>query len=85
MSGGAGVSGINTSQWKDVILNRGGASLQLREAMPKLTMRLENTNVLWDDKCALKAKKMIALDKCPGIRPIGIGDAADQLCAKVTI
>ena len=48
-------------------------------------MRLAKTFFQWDDIHALKAKKLIALDKCPGIRPIGIGDVADRLCAKVMI
>ena len=48
-------------------------------------MQLANTIVQWDDIRALKAKKLIALDKCPGIRLIGIGDVADRLCGKVMI
>ena len=56
-SGGTGVSGLDALQWKDLILNHGGASLQLRESMAKLTMRLANTIVPWDDIRAFKAKK----------------------------
>ena len=48
-------------------------------------MRFANTIVQWDDICTLKAKKLIALDKRPSIRPIGIGDVAGRICAKVMI
>ena len=80
LSGGAGVSGLDTAQWQYLLLNHGGG-----EAMASLTRRLANTVVDWDVIRALKAKKLIALDKCPGVRPIGIGDVADRLSAKVMI
>ena len=78
--------GINNSmQWQSMLLKFGNASEQLREAVSKLTRRLANTIVPWEDIWALKAKRLIAFDKCPGLRPIGIGNVLDRLCAKIMI
>ena len=85
LSSGAGVSALDAAQWQNLLLKQGGASENLREAMAALTRRLANNIVEWDDIRAMKANKLIALDKCPGVRPIGIGYVAARLCAKVMI
>ena len=53
--------------------------------MAAVTRRLANSIVEWDDIRAMKATKLVARDKCPGVRPIGIGDVAARLCAKAVI
>ena len=32
---------------------------------------------------ALKAKRLVALNKCPGVRPIGIGEVTDCFLSKI--
>ena len=61
----------------------GNTSDFLCETLAALTRRLAKTLVPWEDIRALKAKRLIALDKSPGVRPIGIGEVFDRLCAKL--
>ena len=39
--------------------------------------------MIWEDIRALKAKRLIALNKLPGVRPVGIGEAPDRCFEKV--
>ena len=82
LSGGAGVIAIDAAQWENLLLKHGGASANLRESMAALTRRLANSIVDWDDIRALKAKKLVAVVKCPGVRPIGISVMLQTGCVQ---
>ena len=83
IQGAAGPGGSTAMQWYSYLLRFGAYSAHLRDAVAGLARRIANNVVKWEDICVLMASRLIALDKCPGVRPIGIGKALRHVLGKV--
>ena len=69
--------------WHGYLLRHGVSSARLRDAVGMLAHHLANGIVDWEGIRALMASRLIALDKCPGVRPIGVGEALWRILCKV--
>ena len=84
ISGSAGISGFDSFQLQQVLLKHGQHSQNLRLAFAKMTQKMANKILDWEEIRALKAKRLIALRKIPrGVRPCGIGESADRCSEKI--
>jgi len=83
IQGAAGPGGCDAGHWHDVLLRYGAHSDRLREAVSALARRLTNTIVPWNDIRALVSNRLIALDKCPGVRPVAIGETLRRIIGKM--
>lgn len=82
LSGGAGLGGVDSILLKHLLLRHGGASRKLRLAVAEFTEWMANDSPPWAATRALMSGRLVALDKCPGIRPIGIGELWRRLISK---
>ena len=85
VQGAAGPSGLDAACWRQMCTAFHGESDQLCEAMAKLPVRINTTYVDPEGLTSFVACRLIALDKCPGVRPIGVGAVLRRIICKATL
>ena len=79
MDGSVGPLGMDASVWKRMCSSFKSASEDLCESIASTARRLCSDYVDPSSIAALVACRLIALDKCPGVRPIGVGETARRI------
>jgi hypothetical protein len=85
LSGSAGPGGSDAQSVQHWMLRHGQASQLLRQSVRDYVDWIANGSPPWAAIRALKAGRLVALDKCPGIRPIGVGETWSRLFAKCVL
>ena len=78
-AGREGNDSVSLQHW---IIRFGAASRKLRLIVAVFGEWLCNGQPPWAAYCAMMSGRLIALEKCPGIRPVGIGETWRRLLAK---
>ena len=84
-SGGAGVSQQEDALWHKMVSGHKDASTSLTNALASVARRLVTEYVDPQGLEALLANRGIAIDKCPGLRPVGVGEMARRIIGKAVM
>ena len=82
MDGAAGPSGLDTAIWKRLCTSFKRFSADLCDVLASLARKLCTEYLDPEGLAPLVACRLVALDKCPGVRPIGIGECARRIIGK---
>ena len=85
LSGAAGALGSEAMELRNWLLHFGCASEELRVVVASLDDWMANSSPPWAACCALMACCLVALDKRPGLRPVGIGETLRRDLAKLVM
>ena len=83
--GAAGPSGLNAYCWRRLCTSFGKASDDLCQALALSAKRLCRNFVDPEILAPLLASRLIALDKMPGVRPIGVGETHRRIIMKAIL
>ena len=84
-SGTAGPSGLDAHAWRRLCTSFKSSSDTLFLALAELAKRLCSSLIDPQLTSPILACRLIALYKCPGVRPIGIGDTARRIISKAVL
>ena len=70
----AGLSGLDAYAWRRLCSSFGSASHNLCSALAAVGRHICTTFLRPEGLSAFVACRLIPLDKCPGVRPIGVGE-----------
>ena len=82
MNGAAGPSGLDASAWKRICTSFKVASAEICNTLASIARKICSRIVDPSGLSAYVACRLIALDKCPGVRPIGIGETIRRIIGK---
>ena len=83
--GSAGPSGLDAHCWRRLCTSFHSASWDLCHSLASLAKRLCTSFVDPKGLSAFLACRLIALDKCPGVRPIGVCETARRIISKAIL
>ena len=80
-----GPSGVDARSWCHICTSFHAASNDLCEAMALFNRRLCTTYLSPNILASFLSCRLISLDKCPGVRPIGVCEVAHRIVAKAAL
>lgn len=83
--GAAGPSGGDADQWRHMCVAFRTASNSLCDSMAAVARRMATESLDPRSLEAFLANRLIPLDKCPGVRPIGIGETPRRIISKAIV
>ena len=84
-SGAAGPSGLDAAAWCRICTSFQRASSNLCDVLSAVVRKLCTTLVDPAGLSAFVSCRLIALDKCPGVRPSGVGETVWCIIAKALL
>ena len=85
--GGSGPSGMDADGWRKVIVSKvyGDVRNDLRKSLAQTVRKMCTEHVSDNSLEAFNACRLVPLDKCPGLRPIGVGEVLRRIAGKVVM
>ena len=80
--GSAGPSGLDADDWRRLLSAFGQKSTNLCKLVSRFAKRLATSKIPPDDLIACNGCRLLAVDKCPGVRPIGIGEVMRHITGR---